>query len=230
MLEHLIQSDWRNLLAPTMATKDFQSLERHLVAEVASHEICPSMDDLFHAFNACPYKKTRVVILGQDPYITPGQSDGLAFSVRKGVRIPPTLLNIFKALKKDLGCYIPDNGCLEPWAEQGVLLLNSILTVRAHKSRSHAGIGWEQFTEEVIKLLNKHDRSLVFILWGNQAKRALKFIDRQTHLILTGNHPSPIIACNTFVDCKHFSKANEYLYETSPTTIDWQIPNIGGIS
>lgn len=226
MLEHLIHGDWKDILNDEMSKPYFKKIEDSLLKEVVSYEISPSMDDLFKAFNLCPYEKTRVVIIGQDPYINPGQSDGLAFSVYPRQRIPPTLLNIFKALKNDLGCYIPNNGSLVPWAEQGVLLLNSSLTTRMRESASHRHIGWSMFTDEVVSILNQHHKSLVFMLWGKSAKLKGRVIDKSTHLVLTSNHPSPIIACNTFTSCTHFSTANMYLYETSPTTIDWQIPNL----
>ncbi len=226
MLEHLIHGDWHDLLADEMQCKYFKSIEDSLLREAVCNEICPSIDDLFQAFNLCQYKDTRVVIVGQDPYITPGISDGLAFSANPNVRVPASLLNVFKALKNDMGCYIPNNGCLKPWASQGVLLLNSVLSVRASCSRSHYSFGWEMFTDAVISILNKHERSLVFMLWGSLAKRKSKLIDHNSHLVLTANHPSPIIACNTFTTCNHFSTANMFLYETSPVTIDWQIPNI----
>lgn len=225
MLEHLLHGDWRDLLAEEMSKDYFHALERDLAREVSSREISPDMKDIFRAFNLCQYKDTRIVIVGQDPYINSGQSDGLAFSVKPGIHITPTLLNIFKALQKDLGCYIPNNGSLEPWARQGVLLMNSILTTRIGQSRSHQFLGWETFTNEVIKLLNEKDH-VVFMLWGKVARLKLRYIDRNMHLVLVDNHPSPIIACNTFVDTKCFSTASMYLYETTPDGIDWQIPNI----
>ena len=166
-----------------------------------------------------------MIILGQDPYHGTGEAHGLSFSVNPGVKIPPSLYNIFKELQSDMGCYIPDNGYLVPWAKQGVLLLNSVLTVKRGRSNSHKGIGWEIFTDKIIELLNKKDRSLIFLLWGNYAKQKGSFINPNSHMILKAVHPSPL-AGGGFFGCKHFSKVNEYLYEIDKTTIDWQIPNI----
>ena len=172
------------------------------------------------------YKDVKVAIIGQDPYHGENQAHGLAFSVQKGVDIPPSLLNIFKELVNDLNCYIPNNGCLVPWARQGVLLLNTSLTVVADAANSHRNKGWEVFTDSIIQLLNKKDTPIVFLLWGNNARDKAKYITNQKHLILTSAHPSPLSANRGFFGCKHFSKANNFLRETGQTEIDWQIPNI----
>lgn len=188
-------------------------------------EIYPAKEDIFNALKYTSYADTRVVILGQDPYINPGQAHGLAFSVKPGAPIPPSLMNIFKELHDELGCYIPNNGCLIPWAIQGVLLLNTILTVERGKSRSHAGMGWEVLTDYIIQLLNQKDESIIFMLWGNYARKKAELIDPAKHLILQAAHPSPL-AGGAFFGCGHFITAADYLYEIYPTAIDWQIPNI----
>lgn len=226
MLENLIQGTWHDLLLPEMKSNYFQELEKALLEDAVSYDICPRIDNIFRALNLCLYEETKVVIIGQDPYMNLEQADGLAFSVRENIRIPPTLLNIFKCLNKDLGCSIPNNGNLDYWAKQGVLLLNSVLTTRDGYSKAHHRIGWQQFTDQIVYILNESNKNLVFMLWGREAKKKKIFIDPNKHLILSGPHPSPIIANNKFTDYNFFSQANKYLYEISPTTIDWQIPNI----
>ncbi|HOJ10575.1 MAG TPA: uracil-DNA glycosylase, partial [Clostridiales bacterium] len=188
--------------------------------------IYPDKDNIFEALKLTTYKDVKVAIIGQDPYHGENQAHGLAFSVQKGVDIPPSLLNIFKELVNDLNCYIPNNGCLVPWARQGVLLLNTSLTVVADAANSHRNKGWEVFTDSIIQLLNKKDTPIVFLLWGNNARDKAKYITNQKHLILTSAHPSPLSANRGFFGCKHFSKANNFLRETGQTEIDWQIPNI----
>ena len=184
------------------------------------------MYNIFEALKLTSYRDTKVLILGQDPYHGENQAHGLAFSVQKGVDIPPSLINIFKELKDDLGCYIPNNGYLVPWAKQGVLLLNACLTVEANKANSHRNKGWEFFTDYIIQLLNEKETPMVFILWGNNAKEKIKYINNPKHLILTAAHPSPLSASRGFFGCRHFSKANEFLRKNNQTEIDWQIPNI----
>jgi len=168
----------------------------------------------------------KVVILGQDPYHEPGQAHGLSFSVKQGIDIPPSLVNIYKELHDDLGCYIPNNGYLKKWADQGVLLLNAVLTVRAHEANSHKGLGWEEFTDAAIRALNKVDRPMVFILWGRPAQMKQAMLDNPKHLILKSPHPSPLSAYRGFFGSKPFSKANAYLEENGLSPIDWQIENI----
>lgn len=220
-----IGNDWDELLENEFKKEYFQRLMGFLDYAYDCKDILPPRKDIFNAFKTTSYADTRVVIVGQDPYIKPGQAHGYAFSVLPGNDIPPSLYNIFKELESNGGYYIPDNGCLLPWAEQGVLLLNSILTVEKGISNSHAKKGWEIFTDEVINILNKKDKSLVFMLWGNYAKKKGMIIDTNMHLVLKAAHPSPL-AGGAFFGCNHFMLANEYLYETSPSTIDWQIPNI----
>jgi len=220
-----IGNDWDDLLKGEFQKPYFATMEEYVDQEYKRMEIYPPANDIFNAFRYCSYQDTKVVIVGQDPYINPGQAHGLSFSVLPGAKIPPSLHNIFCELHDDVGCYIPNNGCLIPWAKQGVLLLNSILTVRRGQSNSHMNIGWEIFTDKVMEILNKKDRSIVFLLWGAKAKRKAFSIDPDSHLILTAPHPSPL-AGGGFFGCKHFSKTNQFLYEIYPETIDWQIPNI----
>ena len=223
-----INNDWDDLLLPIFRDRRIQRLLT--LVELSNtpqypREIYPPKEDIFNALKYTSYADTKVVILGQDPYINPGQAHGLSFSVRPGVEIPPSLMNIFKEIHDDMGCFIPNNGCLIPWAKQGVLLLNSVLTVDRGRSRSHAGMGWEYLTDYIIWLLNQKTESIVFILWGNYARKKSEFINPDTHLILTAAHPSPL-AVGAFIGCCHFSKCNQFLYEIYPQTIDWQIPNI----
>lgn len=220
-----IENDWDDLLKDEFQKDYFKNLMVFLDDEYQHDEIYPPREDIFNALKYTSYQDTKVVIVGQDPYINPGQAHGLSFSVQPEAKIPPSLYNIFKELETDCGCFIPDNGCLIPWAHQGVLLLNSALTVRACKSASHSKIGWDAFTNRILTLLNDHNRSIIFMLWGNYAKSKASMIDPASHMILTAVHPNPLAGW-AFFGCKHFSKANEYLYETSPSTIDWQIPNI----
>lgn len=181
---------------------------------------------MFNAFDFTPLDQVKVVILGQDPYHNDGQANGLCFSVRKDVDIPPSLVNIYKELHNDCGCYIPDNGCLEKWARQGVLLLNTVLTVRAHQANSHRGIGWEQFTDAVIRTLNEQDRPIVYLLWGRPAQTKQSMLDNPKQLVLTAPHPSPLSASRGFFGCGHFSKTNEFLEKNGLPPIDWQIENV----
>ena len=168
----------------------------------------------------------KVVIIGQDPYHEPGQAHGLSFSVKPGIQIPPSLLNMYKELNTDVGCYIPNNGYLEKWAKQGVLMLNAVLTVRAHAANSHKGFGWEQFTDATIKVLNEQDRPIVYMLWGRNAREKKAMLNNPKQLVLEAPHPSPLSAYNGFFGCKHFSKANEFLRASGLDEIDWQIENV----
>lgn len=223
-----IGNDWDNLLYGILRDNQIQRILRLVeLSNTPQHpvEIYPPKEDIFNALKYTSYADTRVVILGQDPYINPGQAHGFSFSVKPGMDIPPSLMNIFRELQNDVGCFIPNNGCLIPWAQQGVLLLNSILTVDRGKSRSHAGLGWEILTDYIISLLSQKEESIVFMLWGAHARKKAEFIDPSKHLILEAAHPSPL-AGGAFFGCSHFSKANQFLYEIYPTTIDWQIPNI----
>ncbi len=185
--------------------------------------IFPEQSKVFNAFEKCPFEKIKVVILGQDPYHGAGQANGLAFSVNKDIKIPPSLKNIYKELNDDIGIPIPNHGDLSTWAEQGVLLLNAVLTVEEGKPGSHQNKGWERFTDEVIKMISSKKTGIVFLLWGNYAKSKSVLIDAEKHLILTAAHPSPLSAYNGFYKCKHFSKTNLYLTKQGKTPIEWQL-------
>ena len=184
------------------------------------------MYSIFNALHYTPYSAVKVVILGQDPYHERGQAHGLSFSVQPGVEPPPSLQNIFQELHTDLGCRIPNNGCLKPWAEQGVLLLNAVLTVREHNANSHQGKGWEHFTDRIIRLLNERERPIAFILWGNYARQKKRLITSPQHLIIESAHPSPLSATRGFFGSRPFSRVNEFLKAHGETPVDWQIPDL----
>lgn len=221
-----IGNDWDKLLDGEFEKEYYKKLRAFLVQEYKEHTVFPDMYDIFNALSWTAYKDVKVVILGQDPYHEPGQAHGLAFSVKQGVKIPPSLVNIYKELNQELGCYIPNNGYLEKWARQGVLLLNSSLTVRSGIANSHRNKGWEEFTNRVVELLNERDESVIFMLWGNNAKEKMKLITNPQHVILTSVHPSPLSASRGFFGCGHFSLANKILEREGRGTIDWQIENI----
>ena len=205
----------------------FKRLAEFVNYEYKHYTVYPPKDSIFSALKACELENIKVVILGQDPYHNENQAHGMCFSVPTSQKeIPPSLINIYKELNSDLGCYIPNNGYLKKWADQGVLLLNTVLTVRAHNANSHAGRGWEIFTDKVIETLNKSDQPLVFLLWGKPAQSKIKLLNNPKHLILTAPHPSPLSSYRGFFGCKHFSKANNYLEKHNLTPIDWQIENI----
>lgn len=191
--------------------------------EYNTHLIFPPADDIFNAFHLTPLKDVKVVILGQDPYHNNGQAHGLCFSVQKGVTVPPSLVNIYQELHDDLGCEIPNHGCLTKWAQQGVLMLNTVLTVRAHQANSHRGIGWEEFTDAAIKVLNAQDRPMVFILWGSPAQKKTRMLNNPNHKILMAPHPSPLSAYRGFFGSRPFSQTNAFLTEHGLDPIDWQI-------
>ena len=197
-----------------------------MASEYASRQIFPPKDQIFSAFLLTPYKDVKVVILGQDPYHNDHQAHGLCFSVQKGVEIPPSLVNIYQELHDDLGCYIPNNGYLVKWAEQGVLMLNTVLTVRAHQANSHRMLGWETFTDRVIELVDAKEEPVVFLLWGTPAQKKAEMLHNPNHLVLKAPHPSPLSAYRGFFGCKHFSKTNEFLKAHGLEPIDWQIENI----
>ncbi|MCF0129007.1 MAG: uracil-DNA glycosylase [Pseudobutyrivibrio sp.] len=221
-----ISNDWLEPLKPEFAKPYYKNLYEQVKKEYSLGPVYPPSDDVFNAFDYTPLNQVKVVIIGQDPYHEPGQAHGLCFSVRPGVDTPPSLVNIYKELQDDLGCYIPNNGYLEKWARQGVLLLNNVLTVRAHNANSHKSLGWEQFTDAVIDIVNKQDRPIVFLLWGKPAQTKCAKLNNPKHLILTAPHPSPLSAYRGFLGCKHFSKANAFLKEQGLGEIDWQIENI----
>ena len=218
-----IGNDWQALLEPEFSQEDYQNLRKFLAEEYKTRVIYPDMYHIFATLQATPYDQVKVVILGQDPYHGPNQAHGFSFSVPEGVDIPPSLMNIYKELNTDLGCTIPKSGCLTKWADQGVLLLNAVLTVRAGQAASHRGMGWEQFTDRIIELLNEREKPMVFMLWGRYAKNKQSLISNPRHLVLTAAHPSPLSAYNGFFGCRHFSKANAFLTMTGQEPIDWQI-------
>ena len=214
---------WDELLAQEFASEYYIALRAFLKEEYKSRTIYPNMFDIFSALKLTDYPKVRAVILGQDPYHGAGQAHGLAFSVQKGVPSPPSLVNIYKELQQDLGIDPPPHGNLEHWAQQGVLLLNTALTVRSGQANSHRGKGWEQFTDRIIALLNDRSEPMVFLLWGANAKGKVPLITNPNHLILTAPHPSPLSAHSGFFGCRHFSKVNEFL-RPHGGEIDWRIP------
>lgn len=222
----LIGNDWDEILRDEFTKDYYLRLREFLKQEYSSHIVHPDMYDIYNALKWTSFADTKVVIIGQDPYHEVNQAHGLAFSVKKGVKIPPSLINIYKELNAELGCYIPDNGYLEKWARQGVLLLNSLLTVRDGMANSHRKKGWEQFTDSVISALNNREKPVIFMLWGNNAKEKLNIITNPQHYILTSVHPSPLSAARGFFGCGHFKKANELLKRMNDTEIDWQIENI----
>jgi len=219
-------NDWDMLLEDEFKKDYYLKLREFLKNEYRTKTIYPDMYKIYEALRLTSYENTKVVILGQDPYPGPNQAHGLAFSVKPGVDIPPSLLNIFKELNADIGCYIPNNGCLIPWAKQGVLLLNTSLTVIAGRPNSHRNKGWEKLTDRIIQLLNEKNKPVVFLLWGSNAKSKASLITNRNHLVLTTVHPSPLSASRGFFGCRHFSRANSFLAETGQKPIDWQIPNI----
>src|SRR5687768_13876705 len=216
-----IEESWQKVLKSEFEKDYFKNLISFVKQENASQQVYPPGKQIFHAFEECPFDKVEVVILGQDPYHGPGQANGLAFSVSEGIRTPPSLKNIFKEIKEDLGKEIPNSGNLERWAEQGVLLLNATLTVRASTAGSHQNKGWETFTDAVIKAISEQKENLVFLLWGAYAQKKGEVIDRNKHLVLMSAHPSPFSADRGFFGCRHFSKANAYLKSKGLKEIDW---------
>ncbi len=219
----LIESDWKDILKDEFTKEYFKDLKQFVEEEYKNKIIYPDYNDLFNALNYTPYENVKVVILGQDPYHGKNQANGLAFSVKENVKIPPSLRNIFKELNDDLGYDIPLNGDLTKWAKQGVLLLNTSLTVIEAKANSHRNKGWEIFTDEIIKTVNKKNTPVVFILWGNNAIEKEKFIDSSKHLILKAPHPSPLSSYRGFFDSKPFSKTNEFLIKNNLKEIDWDL-------
>ena len=220
-----ISNDWLAPLTPEFAKPYYRELYKKVKEEYATHMIFPPSNEVFSAFELTPLADVKVVILGQDPYHNVGQAHGLCFSVKPDVEIPPSLVNIYKELHDDLGCYIPNNGYLVKWAKQGVLMLNTVLTVRAHQANSHRGIGWEEFTNAAIRVLNEQDRPIVFILWGSPAQRKKEMLNNPKHLILEAPHRSPLSAYRGFFGSKPFSQTNAFLEKNGLTPIDWQIEN-----
>ena len=221
-----ITNDWLAPLSPEFKKPYYARLYKTLKEEYSTRRIYPPAEDLFRAFDLTPLSQVKAVILGQDPYHGYGQAMGLCFSVRPGVEVPPSLVNIYQELHDDCGCYIPNNGCLTKWARQGVLLLNTVLTVRAHQANSHRGIGWEEFTDAAIRVLNQQDRPIVFLLWGRPAQMKKEMLNNPRHLILEAPHPSPLSAFRGFFGCRHFSRTNEFWEKNGVEPIDWQIENV----
>ena len=222
----MIQNDWLAPLKPEFSKPYYAELFKFVKNEYATRQIFPPADDIFNAFHLTPLHEVKVVILGQDPYHNDGQAHGLCFSVKPDVDIPPSLVNIYQELHDDLGCYIPNNGYLTKWAKQGVLMLNTVLTVRAHQANSHRGMGWEQFTDAAIRILNEQDRPIVFILWGSLAQKKAQMLNNPEHLILKAPHPSPLSAYRGFFGSRPFSQTNEFLVKNGLEPIDWQIENV----
>lgn len=223
----MIDNDWLLCLQDEFKKPYYKKLYQFVRQEYNTRVVYPPADDIFNAFHFTPLSKVKVLILGQDPYHGEHQAHGLCFSVLPDQpELPPSLQNIYKELQDDLGCYIPNNGYLKKWADQGVLLLNTVLTVRAHQAGSHQGKGWEHFTDAIIQAVNEQDRPIVYLLWGKPAQSKISMLTNPKHLILTAPHPSPLSAYRGFFGCKHFSKTNEFLKEKGIEPIDWQIENI----
>ncbi|RIW29124.1 uracil-DNA glycosylase [Bacillus salacetis] len=219
----ILRNDWNHVLENETEKTYFHELQEFLENEYRTEEVFPEKQNIFNALNSTPYNEVKVVLLGQDPYHGRGQAQGLSFSVGKDVRIPPSLKNIYRELHDDIGCGIPDHGNLSKWSEQGVLLLNTVLTVREGQAHSHKGQGWETFTDKVIELLNNRENPLVFMLWGRPAQEKLKLIDSSRHFVIQSPHPSPFSARKGFFGSKPFSRANEWLKENGGEEIDWCI-------
>lgn len=222
----MIENDWLAELGSEFSKPYYKTLYEFVKTEYNTVQVFPPADDIFNAFHLTPLSQVKVVILGQDPYHNVGQAHGLCFSVKPDVDIPPSLVNIYRELQDDLGCYIPNHGYLVKWAKQGVLLLNTVLTVRAHQANSHKGKGWEEFTDAAIQALNRQDRPIVFILWGRPAQTKKRMLNNLHHLILEAPHPSPLSAYNGFFGSKPFSQTNRFLQEHGIAPIDWQIENV----
>lgn len=222
-----IDNDWLEPMSAEFKKPYYRKLYNTVMSEYQTCEIYPAPDDIFNAFSFTPLSKVKVVILGQDPYHEPGQAHGLCFSVKPEVKIPPSLVNIYQELHEDCGCYVPNHGYLKKWADQGVMLLNTVLTVRAHAANSHKNIGWEEFTNAAIRILNEQDRPIVFILWGKPAQMKKSMLNNPKHLILEAPHPSPLSAYRGFFGSRPFSRTNKFLTSHGLDAIDWQIENIG---
>lgn len=221
MAEVRIAQDWKEVLQEEFSKPYFEELIGFVKEEYASGTVYPAGGNIFRAFDKCPFDNIKVVIIGQDPYHGPGQANGLCFSVARGVQFPPSLQNIFKEVQSDIGTPIPESGELDRWAEQGVLLLNAVLTVRAHQAASHAGRGWERFTDAVVRAIAERKENVVYMLWGSYAQKKGSIANASNNLILKAVHPSPLSAYRGFFGCKHFSEANRYLLSVGKTPIEW---------
>lgn len=223
----MIQNDWLDAIQPEFSKPYYKELFEFVKQEYSNTVVYPPADDIFNAFHFTPLSKVKVLILGQDPYHYVHQAHGLCFSVLPDQpEIPPSLQNIYKEINDDIGCEIPNNGYLKKWADQGVLMLNTVLTVRAHQANSHKGMGWEKFTDAVIQAVNEQDRPIVYLLWGKPAQSKIPMLNNPKHLILKAPHPSPLSAFRGFFGCKHFSQTNNFLIENGLEPIDWQIENV----
>ena len=220
-----IDNDWLEPLSGEFKKPYYAKLYKEVKREYESRVVYPPSEDIFNAYKYTPLSEVKVLILGQDPYHGPKQAHGLSFSVNPGVEIPPSLVNIYKELQDDLGCSIPNNGYLVKWAKQGVMLLNTLLTVRAHEAFSHKSFGWEEFTDAIIKGVNTQDRPIVYLLWGSPSQRKASMLNNPKHLVLKAPHPSPLSVYRGFWGCGHFAKCNEFLKANGETPIDWQIEN-----
>jgi len=222
----MISNDWLPALKEEFKKQYYTNLFEFVKKEYETQTIYPPSDDIFNALHLTPLKDVKVLILGQDPYHEVNQAHGLCFSVLPGNQVPPSLVNIYKELHDDVGINIPNNGYLEKWAKQGILMLNTVLTVRAHNANSHQNKGWENFTDAIIKAVNEQDRPIVYMLWGAPAQRKIPMLNNPKHLILKAPHPSPLSAYRGFFGCRHFSQCNEFLIKNNIEPIDWQIDNI----
>ena len=221
----MTKTDWNPVLRAELAKPYWEPLQKFVADERTQHTVYPPSDEVFSALNLTPFADVKVLILGQDPYHGPRQAHGLCFSVRPGIERPPSLVNIFKELRDDLGLQPPNHGCLEGWAQQGVLLLNAVLTVRANNANSHQGKGWEQFTDEIIRTVNDKPETVVFILWGAYARKKRALIDTARHVVIESAHPSPLSANNGFFGSRPFSRANSALIEAGRDPVDWWLPD-----
>lgn len=222
----ILKNDWAPELEQEFEQAYYLKLRQFLVEEYRTKDVYPDKYDIFNALHHTPLADTKVVILGQDPYHGPGQAHGLSFSVKAGIGTPPSLQNMFKELRDDLGCYIPNNGHLLKWAQQGVLLLNTVLTVRANEANSHKDRGWESFTDRVIEVINRKNEPVVFLLWGSHAQKKAELITNKKHLLIRSPHPSPLSAHRGFFGSRPFSRANQFLRTVGSREIDWQIPDL----
>lgn len=222
----ILKNDWSSLLAPEFSKEYYLCLRKFLIQEYARRQVYPHKNDIFNALHLTPYKETKVVILGQDPYHGANQAHGLSFSVKPQVTVPPSLRNIFQELHTDIGCPIPNHGYLLKWAEQGVLLLNTVLTVRAHRPNAHKGQGWERFTDQVIRALNQRQQPVVFVLWGRNAQTKMRLVQAPQHLIIKGPHPSPLSAHRGFFGSRPFSRINCFLEQSGRKPIDWCLSDV----
>lgn len=218
-----LQNDWNEVLSEVLSSNKMIELKKFLKEEYENNVIYPVKENIFTALNLTSYKDVKVVIIGQDPYHEPGQAHGLAFSVLEGIKLPPSLKNIYKEIENDLNIKMSGSGNLTPWAKQGVLLLNNVLTVKAHEANSHKGKGWEYFTDKIVEILNEREEMIIFVFWGNNAKSKQKLITNKNHIVLTAPHPSPLSAYHGFFGCGHFSKINEILTKNNKKEIEWKI-------